>query len=236
MDEAESLRARRRRFPRAVPVAAIILFVALVLLVIAILEGDVPEDITGVRNFARAALDRFGAAGALALLYIEESGIPLPVPGDVYVAYLGRLAGGDVARWLAAWVGIIAVVVAGSTNLYWISRKLGNRLVEHRLAAVFHVEASQVAIAERRFARWGALAIIFGRHVPGLRVPITVAAGLARVSYPMFMGSVAISTAAWSAIWLYLGGRYGRTLGHFIGTHAWLYLVVVGVIVAVVAA
>src|SRR5579862_6103045 len=107
-----ALPGRRSRFRRAVPIAAVVLFVAVLLTAVAVLEGDLPEDLTGVRDFARTALRRFGAAGALGLLYLEESGIPLPVPGDVYVAYLGRLAAGDPWRWLGAFFGIIAVVTA----------------------------------------------------------------------------------------------------------------------------
>jgi len=209
--------------------------VAIILLVVAIFEGDLPEDLTGVRDFARGALRRFGAGGALGLLYLEESGIPLPVPGDVYVAYLGRLANGDTLRWLGAFFGIIAVVTAGATNLYWISRRFGTRLVEHRLAAAFHIERRQIASAERRFARWGVLAVIFGRHIPGLRVPITVAAGLSRFSYPLFAGSVAISSAGWAALWLWLGSRYGPFLGHFFESHAWTYLVFVLLVSGLVA-
>jgi membrane protein DedA with SNARE-associated domain len=234
MTEAR-LPARNRRLRRAAPFAAIVLFVALVLLGVAIAEGDLPEDLTGVRDIGREALRRFGAGGALALLYIEESGIPLPVPGDVYVAYLGRLAAGDFLRWLGAFFGIITVVTAGATNLYWISRRLGSRLVEHRLAAAFHVDRRRIDAAEGRFARWGVLAVIFGRHIPGLRVPITVAAGLSRFPYPLFAVSVAISSAGWAAIWLYLGAHYGPAIGHFFADHAWTYLLFVIAVIALIA-
>lgn len=230
-----SLPARNRRLRRAAPFAAVVLFVAVALTATALLEGDLPADLTGVREFARTLLHRFGAGGALALLYIEESGIPLPVPGDVYVAYLGRLAAGDFLRWLGAFLGIIAVVTAGATNLYWISRRLGTRLVDHRLAAAFHIDRRRIENAERRFARWGVLAVVLGRHVPGLRVPITVAAGLSRFSYPLFAGSVAVSSAGWAAIWLYLGAHYGPALGHFFGGHAWTYLVFVLLVIGLIA-
>lgn len=205
-----------------------------ILLAIAVLEGDFPEELTDVTGFAQLVLSRFGAAGSLVLLYAEESGLPLPVPGDVYVAYLGRVAGGDPARWVLAWLSIIAVVVVGSTNLYLIARRWGARLVTTRLAAALHVAPDRIAAAERWFVRWGAISIIFGRHVPGLRVPITVAAGITQVPYRVFAPSVAVSTAVWAAIWLWLGSRFGTAVGRFIADHAWITAAIaLGVIVLV---
>jgi membrane-associated protein len=221
-----------RRF--LVPVGAV-LAVAAGLLVIAVLEGDLPEAVTDVRGLAQGVLGRYGVPGSFVLLYLEESGIPLPVPGDVYVAYLGRQTGGDLNRWLAAWLGIILVVVGGSSNLYWISRRWGSRLVRSRLAAFVHLDPTRVAEAEQWFKRRGMVAIIFGRHVPGLRVPITVAAGISRVPYPVFVPSVAISTAIWAGVWLYLGSRFGPSVGTFFSGNAWTLALAAGVVIAVVA-
>lgn len=231
---ADSARPRTSRsWPRRrhLGVAGGLVLVVL-LLTIALLEGDLPTDI---RGFAQFSTRHFGPGGALGLLYIEESGIPLPVPGDVYVAYLGRVAGGNTLGWLAAWLGIIAFVVAGSTNLYLISRRWGPRLLEGRLAVALHLEPERVEAAERWFTRWGAVTIIFGRHVPGLRVPITVFAGASRVSYPKFAASVAVSTSAWAALWLWLGGRFGPALGHFFAVNRWALAGAGLLVVAVVA-
>ncbi len=217
-----------------VPGLAVVV-VALVLVVIAVLEGDIPEALTDVRGFVQSILQRYGAAGSFVLLYLEESGIPLPVPGDVYVAYLGRSTAGNTFQWLAAWLGIILVVVGGSTNLYMVSRRWGRRLLEHRVAALFHLDRERIATAEQWFSRWGMLAIIFGRHVPGLRVPITVAAGIARVPYRVFSVSVAISTAVWAGVWLWLGAHFGPSIGHFFSTHAWALALAAGVVIAFIA-
>lgn len=227
---------RSRRTRRLlVPIGAVVA-VAIAILAAGLLEGDFSEELADLRGLAQSVLDRFGATGSLALLYLEESGIPLPVPGDVYVAYLGRLTAGDNAKWIEAWVGVVLVVVAGSSNLYYVSRRWGTRLVEHRLARFFHLDTERVARAERWFTRWGMIAIIFGRHVPGLRVPITVAAGVSRVRYPVFAISVAISTAIWAGVWLWLGRSYGGAIGSFFTGHALpLVLLTVAAIVVVAA-
>src|SRR3981081_2471417 len=108
--------------------------ITLVLVAVAIVEGDLPEDLTHIGSLVIGLLNQFGAAACLALLYIEESGIPLPVPGDFYVAFMGRLYGGSLPSLLAAGLGIILVVLAGSSNLYFIARRWGPAMLRHPLA------------------------------------------------------------------------------------------------------
>src|SRR3984893_14419943 len=109
--------------------------VALILLGVGVVEGDLAEDLTQAGVLVAALLDRLGAAACLVLLYIEESGVPLPVPGDFYIAFMGKLYAGSLSGLLIAWLAIIAVVVAGSSNLYWISRRWGPMLLRQPFVA-----------------------------------------------------------------------------------------------------
>jgi membrane protein DedA with SNARE-associated domain len=165
----------------------------------------------------------------LGLLYIEESGVPLPVPGDVYVAYLGQLSAGSMPALLASWLGIILVVVAGATNLYWISRRWGRRLLNNRrITAFLGLNEDRMGEAERWFHRWGVPAIIFGRHVPGLRVAITFMTGSLKVPYRTFAASVAVSTAIWAAAVLTFGALLGRSISQLVAANPWIYGLVGG--------
>lgn len=155
-----------------------ILGLALLQLVVAFLEGDLSDAVADLGAFVGGVLNRYGAAASFGLLYMEESGVPIVIPGDVYVAYLGKLAAGSAPKLLASWLGIIAVVLAGSSNLYWASRRWGRRLLQHpRVSALLQLDPGRLAQAEAWLRRWGVLAIIFDRHIPGLRIPITVMAG-----------------------------------------------------------
>jgi membrane protein DedA with SNARE-associated domain len=207
------------------PLAAIVLAIV----VLAFVERGLPEELSDLVSFAGGALRRFGAGASLAFLYLEESGVPSPLPGDVYVVYLGTAAAGSVGRSIAAWLGLIAVVVAGSSNLYLVSRRWGHRLVEHRLAAALHLDRDRLMRAERWMARWGPIAIIFGRHLPGLRIPITVMAGVLEVPYPVFAASVAVSTAIWAGVWIVLVARFGSRVIGWLGPRPWLSLPLVAV-------
>jgi hypothetical protein len=117
-----------RRWRAVLPIVGL----TLLLLVIAFLEGDIPDAIADLGALIAGVLNRYGAPASLVLLYVEESGVPIVIPGDVYVGYLGKLAAGSAPKLIASWLGIIAVVLAGSSNLYWASRVRGRRLVSIR--------------------------------------------------------------------------------------------------------
>jgi membrane protein DedA with SNARE-associated domain len=222
----------RRPVHLAVPPLALAL--ALAVFGMSLFGGHVLEAGGALGQLLRSFIGRFGPAASLVLLYLEESGIALPVPGDVYVAYLGHIAGSPI-RWVAAWIGVVLAVIGGASNLYLVSRRWGRKLTYGRLGAAVHLTPHRLETAERWFARWGPLAIIFGRHIPGFRIPITVGVGIFRVPYRTFLACVAVSTGIWAAIWLWLGAHFGARIGHFMGVHRWTYALIALVILAIVA-
>lgn len=217
--------ATTRRHARLLALAGIA-GIALVVLVVAFLEGDFGEEFGDVAGFAGYLTRRFGVPASLLLLYVEETGIPLPVPGDVYVVYLGSAARNSAIALAGAWMAVVLAVTAGSTNLYLISRRWGHRLVANRFAHVLHLDQGRLEQVEGWFGRWGAVAIIFGRHIPGFRIPVTVMSGIFEVRYRVFAPSVAVSTGVWAAVWIWLGSRYGVAVVHTLGRHTWIYAVV----------
>lgn len=219
---------------RVLQIAAVGLIVLAAVIVMAIWEGDLPEffrfGLRGLRTF-------FGAHSYLpgyVLLYLEESGLPLPAPGDVYVMYVGVHVPHHLAAWLAAWLGLIIVVVLGATNLFFISRRVGHRLVHSQFAEYVHLSPERLSKAEEWFKRYGVLAIIFGRHIPGFRVPITVASAVFGVPYRVFAPSVAVSTAIWAGVMLTLGITLGPHLAVLLQAHGWVYFIWGGIVVALI--
>lgn len=220
----------RLRWALAVGIVVIAVFV-----IYGAVEADLlPENLNGVRAAIGSLVRRYGAPGSFVLLYVEESGIPLPVPGDVYVLYLGNMFKGSIGGLIAVWLGIIATVVAGSSNLYLISHRFGPRLIEHPLARVVHIDSARLESAGRWFRRWGIVAVIFGRHVPGFRVPITVVAGTLGFPYRLFAPGVVVSSAIWAGTFLYLGARFGPTAAGVLGRHPWIYVASTAVVVGLV--
>src|SRR5438270_13494389 len=139
------------RSGRAFQVAAVSLVALVGLVVIALLYGELPEffHVGGqqLRDFMRhnAYLPGFG------LLYIEESGVPLPAPGDVFVMYVATHVPHVLWAWIAAWPGRIVPVALGASNVFLMSRRLGRRLVASSFAEYVHLTPARVAKAEQWF-------------------------------------------------------------------------------------
>jgi len=220
---------------RTARIAALAILIAAAIVVLAILEGDLPDVANWGRHWIRLILHRYSYLGSYGLLYTEESGIPLPAPGDVFVMYVGAHVPRNLVSWIVAWLALIGVVVLGATNLFFISRRVGRRLAEGRFAHLVHLSPERLERAEGWFERYGVLAIIFGRHIPGFRVPITVAAGIFKIRYPVFAASVAVSTAIWAGLVMLIGINFGPRMEAFVRLHReivllWAIVVVVMVI------
>jgi membrane-associated protein len=223
------------RSGRALQIAAVALLVLAVVIVLALLYGDLPELFHGFNRVMRDFFRRNAFLPGFVALYVEESGIPLPAPGDVFVMFVGIHVPHNFVAWLVAWLGLILVVVLGATNLFFISRRVGHRFVNSQFAEYAHLSPERLAKAEAWFKRYGVLAIIFGRHIPGFRVPITVASAVFGVPYAVFAPSVAVSTAIWAGVMLTLGITLGPHLAVLLQAHAWVYFIWGGIVLVLIA-
>ena len=136
-------------------------------------------------------------------LLIEEMGIPLVLPGDTLV-----MAAGARDRSLLDALTVCAVAalatIGGSSVLYAVARRRG-RIFLDRFGRYLHLSPARIATLDRWFRRHGAVAIVVGRVVPGMRTPTTVMAGLFGVPYRTFAPSTALAGVIWALLYFYLG-------------------------------
>jgi membrane protein DedA with SNARE-associated domain len=227
----------KRSFPTIWRVIGGVLLLAGVILVIGVLvENDARGELPGADASIGGLLREFGYLAGFALIYIEESGIPLFIPGDAFLVYVGHALPYSFPILFAAWLGFILAVILGSTNLYLVSRRYGRRLLEHRLARFLRLTPARLEEAEHWFRRYGPWALIFGRHIPGFRVPLTVAAGILELPYRAFVISVALSSSIWAGLFLALGAVFGASVVRSIRANTYVYGGVVAAAIVIVAA
>jgi membrane protein DedA with SNARE-associated domain len=143
------------------------------------------------------------------LLLAEEAGVPLPVPGDALVALLGARSHRTLPEAVTVVTTATVAVFCGSSLLYLLVQRGGRPLLE-RYGRYVRLDASRLARLDRWMQRRGALGIVVGRLIPGLRIPTTVLAGLANVPYRVFAPATAFSAVLWSAFYFWLGAFASR--------------------------
>lgn len=144
-----------------------------------------------------------------ALIFIEEAGLPLPLPGDILVMYMGyRLHAGDLsALWSLPLTSL--AVAGGSSTLYMVALKVGHPLLV-KYGRFLKLTPEKVAEAEKRIMKFGPWAIILGRLVPGLRTPTSLVSGLLTIPYPVFVSATSTAAIIWTIFYFALGYLFGE--------------------------
>jgi membrane-associated protein len=138
------------------------------------------------------------------VLLLEESGIPLPLPGDLVMMLAGvRVAQGRTHPVLAILL-MESATLLGSSALYWLARR-GGRPVLYRYGKFLHLELDKLERAEDFLRRHGQLAIVAGRVIPGLRIPTTLAAGVFGIPYWTFMPPLAVGASIYILFFFFVG-------------------------------
>ncbi len=149
-------------------------------------------------------LNRYDDVAVFVLVLIEEAGVPLPLPGDLVMVVAGfRVARGEMNLILTLFLLEFATLI-GSSFLYWLAAR-GGRPLLYRYGRFIHLERDKLDKAEGWVKRHGALAIVLGRIVPGLRIPTAIAAGVFGIRYAVFLPAVAAGSTLYILFFVLLG-------------------------------
>jgi membrane protein DedA with SNARE-associated domain len=167
------------------------------------------------------------------VIAIEEAGVPLPVPGDLIIAFYGWRASGDPFE-LAQVILVCALAsTAGTLVPYAVALRVGRRIAT-RLAGWLDIDERRVDQLMARVERYGFRGVVVGRLIPGLRVAISLVAGTAHLPIARFSTGVFVAAAIYWTGWVLLGAIVGPRIADVISP-AYLGLVVILVPVALVA-
>lgn len=181
-----------------------------------------------------AFLARWHYLGLFAVIFAEEAGVPLPIPGDLFIAAMGFLASTGRASFVPAAAVVTAATVMGASLLFLVSRHAGPRLLAWA-GRWLGYDASRQARLEARLERHGVATVVFGRLIPGLRIVMTVVAGALRMRHATFALGTLVAGLLWSTIYFWLGYLLGSGYQRLEGRGAvphWLVPVAIAVAVA----
>lgn len=168
------------------------------------------------------------------LILLEEAGIPLPVPGDGLMMFAGYRASEGRLSFPLAFVFLESGTIVGASILRWIGRWGGRPLV-HRYGHYVHLDEHRLVQAEQWFDRHGALAVLLGRVVPGLRIPTSLMSGIFDIPYRVFLPYMALGSSLYILFFMLLGWGLGEEAAKM-AILLWLHpLVVAAVIVLLIS-
>jgi membrane protein DedA with SNARE-associated domain len=147
-----------------------------------------------------------GYAG-LALLMLAETVFP-PIPSEAVLPLAGYLVERGEFSYVLVLLTSTAGSVLGAMVLYEAARH-GGRPFAERFLRFAHLQPGKLDDAERWFARRGALIVLVGRCVPGMRSLVSLPAGLLRMPRLQYLGLTLLGSAIWNAVLVTVGYLLG---------------------------
>lgn len=143
--------------------------------------------------------------GLFLILLLEESGLPLPLPGDLLIAAVAFIPNSNYFLIITA---VVTATLFGSTFLFSISRKFGMPILL-RISGLLRIKKERIEKVQKIFKKHEKVAIILGRLTPGFRTITPMVAGTFKVSYKIFWLNTIIAAFIWANIYFVIGKLFG---------------------------
>jgi len=139
-------------------------------------------------------------------VFIEEAGVPLPVPGDVSILAVSTLSN---VNYFGVAFFVITATLFGSSILYFVSYKFGRAFLD-KFGSKIKVTPQRAEKIQKWLAKYGGPAIVIGRLTPGLRTVTSIAAGVFKVPFRTFFIYTGIAAWIWATIYYTVGKIFGE--------------------------
>jgi membrane protein DedA with SNARE-associated domain len=120
-----------------------------------------------------------------------------------------------VRWWILLPVCIVGVVLS-DIMLYSVGRRYGDHILDHRWLAHFLPRNRRQRI-ERNFHQYGVSILVFGRLVPGIRMPLFLTAGSMRVPLARFLLADGLGAVVGNSLFFFLGFWLGDQFESLVG-------------------
>jgi len=171
---------------------------------------------------------KYGYVAIFSIVFLQEIGVPNPVPNEVVLLFSGYLSSVGQLDCMTVLVTVIAADTLGSSLLYMTFYYFGQRVLQKWPHVIPTSKLTSLTARVAYKDRWS---IYVGRHLPFLRGYTAVAAGLLKIPPSIFLPAILLSALTWSGGYVIagklLGHKYGdmtSKLGIEKGILVWLIL------------
>lgn len=175
-------------------------------------------------------ITQYGYLAIFALVFLQELGVPNPVPNELVLLFSGYLASIHTLSFVAVFLIVVAADAIGTTILFLVFYYFGEKFLEHKPRWI-PLSRERLALIEERISKKGKWSIYVGRLIPYVRGYTSVAAGLLRIRPQVFVPAVIISALTWSGGYVIAGmllGPYWQKAADAIGGVRLVLIVLAG--------
>ena len=171
-----------------------------------------------MENLLEELINQFGYWAIVFLIAIEN--IFPPIPSEVILTFGGFMTAHSEMSIFGVVVASTVGSVAGALVLYYIGSILGQERMKkliNRYGKWLRVTETDIEKAYQWFDKYGGWTVFFCRFVPLIRSLISVPAGMAKMSMPLFLLLTTVGTIIWNIILVYLGASVGENWEDIVG-------------------
>lgn len=151
-------------------------------------------------------MESYGYIAMFVAMALENANIP--IPSEVVLGFAGFLISQQIfSFWTTFAVACVAGLV-GSVISYWLGSYGGRPLLLKYGKYIFFNER-KFRMAEDLFNKYGGIAVIICRCLPGVRTFISFPAGVARYPFWKFAIFTVIGTIPWTLLLVWAGSLLG---------------------------
>lgn len=151
-------------------------------------------------------MESYGYAAMFICMVLENANIP--VPSEVVLGFAGFLISQNVFEFWTTFIVACAAGVTGSIISYWLGVYGGRPLLLKYGKYIFFNE-HKFNMAEKMFNKYGGIAVVICRCLPGVRTFISFPAGVARYPFVRFVLYTIIGTIPWTLLLVWAGSILG---------------------------
>lgn len=171
-----------------------------------------------------AYITEYGYLTIFGIVFLQEIGLPLPVPRELILLFFGYLASAHELNIIAVVILIILADIAGALTLYSVFYRFGGTIMNRFGKVIPNKIINRLVEYVRKRGQKG---IYIGRLIPLLHGYIAVAAGLLRIPPKLAVLTLILAAISWSGGYIVIGyllGSQWEKVLPYIGWQTWLIL------------
>lgn len=163
--------------------------------------------LANIINWIVETVGALGYFGIIFMMFLESSFFPFP--SEVVMIPAGYLASENKMNIFLAIISGVFGSLLGALLNYYLAKKLGRRVIL-AYGKYFFFTRQTLRKVDKFFAKHGHISTFTGRLIPVIRQYISLPAGLAKMSLPLFMFYTSFGAGIWVTMLAYLGFFVGQ--------------------------